>query len=748
MVKLSNKKIKYIKRHAPEAAPEKIAGDLRISVRDVERVLGAARGRSRHAIGEAFDRSFYYGLMAVAFLAPFMFRRSTFDFANLPQMAFIQVGVVFFLFLWLVRGVAARRLVIPKSPLHLPLVALVLWSLISLAYAHNTYEGLLTWMHWTASVLMFFLVIGSVTSERDALRFAAVIFASGCLAALLGIAQHLMGIQWVPQVIPPAATFANKNMAVHFVILTLPLALIFILNSETKVLPWILGLLSALMVAFLIYSRTKAGWLALLFECGALSLLLAREYWRSRDLAFWNWNKGLAAICALAVVLLMANLGPKGFQWRFGQIFDQAATIVKSPQAAEDEQNTYASRGLRLAIWLNTIEMIKDRPLIGFGLGNHKVFYPVYYRKAVAEKIFSEASQLSNVHNDYLQTFAELGVIGMLILGWLLLAAIVVVLKLTSGKSSRHVRFFAIGISVSVTGLLVNAFFSFPFQRSVPPFLLMIMLGLLALLRAQDGKAHYEIRHRWPMLGASVIVLVCLVWLIHYHHQGMKCDRHYLNITNLERAANWEGVIAEASLAYAYNPSRVKTLSYMGRAYVESGKHAQAVEALTKVIAAYPNHMNALLNIGVAYGSMGDSKRALEAYDRVLAIKPDYAKVHNNMANIYMKEENLDKALEEFRIASELDPENSVMHFNVGIVEMEKERFAEAAAAFERAVELNPEWDLPHKNLGAVYYQYLARREDGIHHLARALELNPDIRGAEKIRQLIRVSGEAKERVR
>ncbi|RLC12824.1 MAG: hypothetical protein DRH43_00580 [Deltaproteobacteria bacterium] len=731
-MKLSKKKIKYIRRHGSAETAEKIAHDLRISVKDVERVMRKSAAKpSRKTPSAPLEAVFQWGLICISFLAPFLFLRGIYDFANLPQMAFIQIGVTLLLLVWIIKSFVDKKWLILKSPFNLPIIAFILWSYVSAIYAHNKYEAFLPLMHWTASAVAFFLVINGLREEKRLIQLVAAIFVSGFLTALLGIAQYLFNLSWVPQVVPPAATFANKNMAVHFIVLTFPLGAGLILNNKNKILDWILCIAMALMVVFLFYTMTRAGWLAFAVEVLLLSVLLGRDYLKAKDVSRWNKNKGFAATLGVVVVCIMINVGPHGFTSGFSRIAERAAKI--RPQG-----NSYSSVELRLAIWRNTLEMIKDHPLVGFGLGNHKVFYPLYHRKVVEEKIFSEKSQLSNVHNDFLQAFAELGLIGMLFLAWLGFVLLRCSFRLTLPENSPEIRFFTIGITVGLVGLLVNAGFSFPFQRAIPPFVSMIFTGILGSFYAGDNRRFYPISKRWIMLCAGVIVFISLVWLVRFHYHGIKCDQHFLHITQLEKQKNWKGVIAEGKKAYFHNPRRIKTLSYMGRAFIETGRYREGIEALKKVIAAYPNHMNALLNIGVAYASIDDYKAALEAYEKVLRIKPDYSKVHNNMANLYMKQKKLDKALEEFKIAAELDPKNSVIHFNIGIVEMQKREYKQAAEAFQKAVDLNPDWDLAQKNLGILCFQFLNKKKKGLEHLKKALELNPKIRDAAQIQRLVK----------
>jgi tetratricopeptide (TPR) repeat protein len=388
----------------------------------------------------------------------------------------------------------------------------------------------------------------------------------------------------------------------------------------------------------------------------------------------------------------------------------------------------------RLAIWRNSLEMIKDRPLIGFGLGNHKIFYPIYHRKAVEDQGFSEHSQLKYAHNDYVQTAVELGIIGMFFLGWLGFAVFKVAFSLISPAYSKRIRFWTMGILVSITGLMVNAFFSFPFQRAIPPFIFMAFIGILGFFYANNNnRVDYKIRHKWIVVGACALVFAGLIWLVRFHYLDIKCDRHFLRAVQMDRGRNWQGAIAESKKAYHYNSNRTMTLFYMGHAYTESGNYKNGIEAMSKVIAAYPYNINALLNMGVAYARLGDYEQAIKAYNKVLEIKPDHANAHQNIAHVFRRQGKMDKALEEFRIAAELDPKNSFAHFNIGVAEWQNKRYKEAADSFKKAVGLNPEWDMARKGLGIIYFDYLNEHEKGVVHLKKALELNPKIKGAVQI---------------
>ncbi|MDI6797190.1 MAG: O-antigen ligase family protein, partial [Desulfatibacillaceae bacterium] len=601
-----------------------------------------------------------------------------------------------------------------------------------------------------------------IQNRRDALFILNVIFVSGFLVVALGILQFMELAAYFPllgdihQVYVPAATFANKNVAVHFVILTLPLGIGFFLISQKPWQYWLYGMAASLMVVLVLYTGTRAGWVAMFFMAlffGVVFFALAKRGGKALGMKRAKW---ICLAACLLVFFVMLNLGPKGFIWRVGAIqktvsvtlkelykqFDPEHQAIVGPTPPtqisvgsdvdpdEDElpvvdltpprTNLDVSQELRWAIYRNSMVMIKDHFWLGVGLGNHKVHYPAYVRSAVVEKIFSEDAQLTNVHNDYIQAFAETGFIGFAFLAWLFVAMTLSAWRLIRDSSNPQRRIMALSLYGGVLGILVMALFCFPFQRAIPPFVLMVYLGIASFWE-RGIKAQKPVQLPWQAgFVLAGLLLVGLVIAIRAQADRIEADRQYILVTSAERMGLWEAVRDRAQMVAKLDPHRKKALSYLGRAYIELGEYGLGIESLTKVIEAYPYHMNALLNIGVAYAALGEEEKALEVYDKVLNIKPDYGKAHNNVANVLLRQEKLPEALRAFRIAGAYDPENAVVQFNIGIVAARLEKWELSAQGFERALELQPAWIAAHANLGQVLLYHLNRPQDAMIHLARA----------------------------
>jgi len=632
----------------------------------------------------------------------------------------------------------------------LPLIAFLLWALLSVFWTYNKYEGLILWRHWAVCSLAFFLVLNSIRKENDTVIVLVAILISGYVTALIGLSQYFFNVDWIPQVIKPAATFGNKNMATHFVVLTFPVSLAFFLGCRNNFIKSLLAAGSILMIGFIVLSKTRAAWVAVSVEILMISAFLMRDWFIRKNILFPHNKKILMAVVFLVLIPIFIYFNMAENKW---QTFETSMSVSepadnvtrhfkKSGKAdnAPDNPTDYfddKSIAFRIAIWKNTIEMIKDRPLLGFGLGNHKIFYPMYHQSAEVDRIFGEKTQAVRVHNDFLQIVAELGGIGMLLLIWMGIVGFKISVKAFDPSHSRKSQFLPIGIVSGITGILVNACFSFPFQLAIPPLVLMVYLGILASYITPKKQQLVLPVKKWIAGGITVALIAVLLVLIRYQYIEIACGRHLFTATRMEKLGNWEQVIDEAQKAYAYNPHQLKILSHLGLAHIRLGNFKEGIDVLSRVISAYPYDMNALGNVGVAFAQIGDFKNAKATFARILKIVPKSSKAHNNLGNLYLQMNHPDRAFEEFQKAREFDPENCLYHFNLGMAAMETGRYPDAVQAFSKAVLLRPDWAMAHKSLGILYYQHLDNLEKGIAHFKKALALNPFIPDGDQIRSVV-----------
>jgi len=388
-------------------------------------------------------------LAAVLGLAPLVVVPGLFDFANLPQSAFLQVSAAALLAAALATPVWRLRGQRPEwPPLAAPLLAWLAWSALSCVWSPNPALALRLWWPWLAAATGYALLFHLADRGQDLRPVAAAALAAGAVVAVLGIGQAVGGWTFVPQAFPPSATFANKNIAAQFAVGVLPLGLAWMTGSRRD-RSWA-ALAMALLVVFVALTRTRSAAAAAVVE----TLVLAAWWGRGRR---WLW--ATAAMAAAVIVAVIA------LQWRTASAGSVARVSVEG----------------RAAIWRNTLVMIREHPLIGVGLGAHSLVYPAYHRRAVVDPLFSPRTHLDFAHNDYLQLTAEMGLVGVALLA-VLGAAFVRVIRDARARCAGGEVALAAAVIASTAGLLTDALFSFPAYRALPPWLLALDASVLAVL--------------------------------------------------------------------------------------------------------------------------------------------------------------------------------------------------------------------------------------------------------------------------
>lgn len=124
----------------------------------------------------------------------------------------------------------------------------------------------------------------------------------------------------------------------------------------------------------------------------------------------------------------------------------------------------------RLDIWTSTINMIKDRPLLGTGIGTYFLYYPEYRQPTEADGVFL-------AHNDPLQFWAELGIMGPLLFYAFVFAAALrtfaALKKLKEGKTQD--RIIVCSIFAALVAMVVQSHVSFNHYN----LSILMMTGLL-----------------------------------------------------------------------------------------------------------------------------------------------------------------------------------------------------------------------------------------------------------------------------
>jgi hypothetical protein len=285
-----------------------------------------------------------------------------------------------------------------------------------------------------------------------------------------------------------------------------------------------------------------------------------------------------------------------------------ALPSATAPLASSLPQSKRASATWRIAVWSDTLRLIRDHPA-GVGSGNFEnAFIP--YALAGRSKP-GETTVFRSPHNDYLRLVSEEGV-GCA----LLLLALLAVLARELQRSPAVGRWRSgPGSLLASAGafLLVECFFQFPFELACPSLLAAVLLGLaLACTETSTDPASASLagtsRAGSRLAGDAATVLLALTI-------GVGLAR----AAGAERlAAGSAGDVAALERACALDPRRLATCVEAAWLRSRSGDHAAARRGLDAVLTRSPWYFPAIKLLGedfLAAGERAAGCRHLRRYD-------------------------------------------------------------------------------------------------------------------------------------
>ena len=351
---------------------------------------------------------------------------------------------------WLARQIARREIIFRPPPLAGSLAALVWLLALSLTQAHSWREGLPELLKWAEFALLYIVATQILVNERAVRWVIGALLVAGLIQVALGAYQF-----W-GQVGPPAFALPGGHMRAYGAFRQ-P-------NPYAGYLGYLAPVAASLAAAGLwrwLASRNRRD-LAAGLLCGAAALLLAAGIGMS-----WSRGGWLALAAALTVVIALRNqrtalltlaagavligvIGLTGIGWLPGPIegrLHDLGSYLGGPDPARTEITDANFAVLeRLAHWQAGLDMFRDHPWLGVGIGNYSAAYAGYALPHWYEP-------LGHAHNIFINFLAETGVAGAGAFALVWLGAWRLSWR-TVRRAARHGSVVASALPVGVLGVL------------------------------------------------------------------------------------------------------------------------------------------------------------------------------------------------------------------------------------------------------------------------------------------------------
>lgn len=372
---------------------------------------------------------------------------------ELPKVALLRSIVILMFAVWLWRlwpiPLARCTLTVRMSPLD-PRIWAVAFSVVmalttflsidfglSLWGSANRQEGLYTSV---AYQLLFLIVATELRNKKQIERLILTIALGSIPITVYGLLQaaSLDLIAWEStDKSGVLSTLGRSNFVGSYSIMSIPLSAVAVLIARRL---WQRGLLAISAIGsmcLLIVSMARSAWLAALIV--VLVIVLGRLIKRQ------NW---LRIILAVATVGLVAIVGAVIY---LSTAADINYTLLGFPALP-------SSLAARLLIWRATLDLIAERPILGFGLDT---FGLAFFHVFPPQLVFYQGRDLvtDRAHNVFLQQAATTGLLGTaahLVLIATILLSLYRGLRMVGGRD----RVVLIAVVTAVIGHLADLLFS------------------------------------------------------------------------------------------------------------------------------------------------------------------------------------------------------------------------------------------------------------------------------------------------
>ncbi len=315
-----------------------------------------------------------------------------------------EVLVAILLVVWIARRIVDRDVTIRIGPTIVMMALLLMCAVLSTMTAEDFPNALKEVLKLGEMVGVAVYAASELHRSDDTRLAILALLLAGASEAVVGLVQFVAGLGPPSFAVGPfmraSGNFDQPNALAGYLGMLLPLGVAFSFHVSRD--RWasqertVVVLATALIGLGVLATLSRGSWLGSILGLGLMGLLWGPASRRALV--------GASGVAALILMLTVAGVLPASLSDRVGTVFENFG--VFDVKRVELTQTNFALVQ-RMALWQAGWDMALDNPIVGIGPGNYEAVYPRYFVDA------NWTEPLPHAHNYYLNTFAELGIIGL-----------------------------------------------------------------------------------------------------------------------------------------------------------------------------------------------------------------------------------------------------------------------------------------------------------------------------------------------
>jgi len=403
---------------------------------------------------------------------------------------------------------------------------LVLWAMGSYFYAINPTETLVTLARLISTYLIFIQVSILFFKKDIKYIFNIVSFAVAFLLLwdffyiLKGFSKNIETMDLDANILSLSGNHGNKNVMAASLLIKFPFVLWLIINHKSFIKILNIGVLFFGVVAlFIMNTRSTYVGLGIIFLIYSISTALfvglTNKTKATIQVAYFL---GPIIVGFFVANLLLANaVELQGYQGGYGTVTKRAGDIT-----IQSEQ------GSRIHLWKGAIDYATKHPFVGAGFGNWKLA-SIPYEKEFTNDLFVPY----HCHNDFIEMFADLGIIGGIAFGFMFLLVPIFTINVWRKKEFKPYQLTATISFMAVTCYAVDAFLNFPAERTAMQTMLAVSAALVFLPISHMSKTktpNGSSKNLVPVLFflISLILIIPSIYVAKQTYDSLKIQKYVM----------------------------------------------------------------------------------------------------------------------------------------------------------------------------------------------------------------------------
>lgn len=504
-----------------------------------------------------YDAAIHYGLLTLPIIVPLLFHANFYTVFSGTKLFALCAITLFIILFWGLKIFIEEKIELRKGPLNWLLLTygavLILSTIFSIAPltsifgAHGRFVGLLTMLNM---LFLAFLAYNLLRDESHIKKFITVTIITSTVAAIYGILQFFGlfqdGFQWSTEVTDRVfSTVGHGNHLAAYLGMTIMLSLFMLPLIKKKTYSYLLLTAILTQTVTLVLTGSRGGLIATIIALIMISSAVVAKNWRTASKKIWSWI--LAAFVILSIIVSATII--------FWEDVKKLPFFERTEQTIAAIDNGYIPD--RISWWRSSIDMVEERPLLGFGVSTFSDAFNRFRRpdfQTLEPGNMEDRITPEHAHNEYFNIAATQGLLGLVAFLALVLFILFRLDKMATKETNKTKSYLAFGLKAALLVYLLQIVLNFGVIATLTVFFL--LLGAGASLAAAPKTKKYVTTSLCglPKYIITVLILLLVCGGLYITFNRAAAEVHYKTALTLGAQRNYAAALDAFSQMAALHP--------------------------------------------------------------------------------------------------------------------------------------------------------------------------------------------------